>query len=63
MVADDSCQFNKVVKPNGIGVTAYLNVNFIESIQTKSVQLEVYIEKQEKSSSGQLIRDYLLKVH
>lgn len=52
LVADDSCQFNKVILPNGIGVTAYLEINFLNPILVKNVEVEVKIIEVTKSGSG-----------
>lgn len=54
LVADDSCQFNKVVAPKGIGVTAFLKVNFMRDITVSNVKVKVTIEKMEVGSSGKL---------
>ena len=52
LIADDSCQFGKVLPPNGIGVTAFLKMNFLNPILVKNVNIEVTIISVEKSKSG-----------
>ena len=52
LLADDSCQFNKVVPPNGIGVTAWLNVKFHSLPTTNKVEIKSQILKQAFGQNG-----------
>jgi len=54
LLADDSCRFNQVVGPNGIGVTAFMDFKLDNPNFTKNLDIEVKITKQERSKSGRL---------
>ena len=51
LLADDSCQFNQVIKPKGIGVTAFLNVNFHQDIHKNKANMQVQIVKRQGKKS------------